>query len=125
MKRSTVRLRRVVVLERLADDPAGQGRGHRADLDAQLLDDLLALGVDLEVGVPEDPGRLGLRLLAHLGDDRRALLASLLADPGRLVARLHQLLPVLLLGRLRLGLGLLGLVELLADRLPGARRAHR
>ena len=58
----------------------------------------------------DDARRLGLRLLAHLGDDRRALLARLLADARRLVAGVTELL--LELGELGVGLGLLGLGRL-------------
>ena len=45
----------LVVLEGLADDPAGQGRRHRADLGAQLRDHLATFGLDLQVRVLEDP----------------------------------------------------------------------
>ena len=63
--------------------------------------------------VLDDPGGLGLGLLAHLGDDRRALLAGLLADLGRLVTRVGDLGLELLLGRVGLGFGLVEVGELL------------
>ncbi len=60
--------------------------------------------------VLDDARRLGLRLLAHLRDDRRTLLARLLADAGGLVPGVAELL--LELGELGVGLGLLGLGRL-------------
>ena len=72
------------------------------------------------MGVLDDPAGLGLGLLAHLGDDRGALLAGLLADPRGLVAGVGDLRLELLLGRLGLGLGLVELGELLRGSRPGA-----
>ena len=53
---------------RRCDRPAG---GERADLGPERGDRLLALGLDLGLAVLDDPRRLGLGLLAHLGDDLR------------------------------------------------------
>jgi len=83
----------------------------------------LAVGLDLGVCVLDDPSRLGLGLGAHLRDDRGTLLPSLLADPRRLVAGIRDLRLELLLGRIGLGLGLVELGELLADRVLAA--GHR
>src|SRR4051794_24350759 len=88
-----------LVVQRLPDDAAGQGGGERADLTAQGRGRGLAVGLDLRVGVLDDPSRLGLGLLAHLRDDRGTLLAGLLADASRLVARVGDLGLELLLGR--------------------------
>ena len=107
----------VVVLEALAHDPAGERGGQRADLGAQRGDGLLPLGGDLRVAVVDDASRLGLRLLAHLGDDLRALLAGLLADARGLVAGIGDLRLELRLGGVGVGPGLLEFVELRADRL--------
>src|SRR6478735_4224197 len=113
-----------LVVEGLPDDAAGQGRRERADLTAQRGGRGLAVGLDLHVGVLDDPGSLGLGLLPHLRDDRGALLTRLLADARRLVARVGDLGLELLLGRSGLGLRLVQLGELLADRvLPGRHRA--
>ena len=68
------------------------------------------------MGGLDDAGLLGLALLTHLGDDLRPLLASLLADPRRLVAGVGDLRLELLLGGVGVGPGLLEVVELLADR---------
>ena len=116
-KRSTTRRAALVVLEALADDPPRERRGQRADLGAQRRDRLLPLGLDLGVAVLDDASGLGLGLLAHLGDDLRALLARLLADPRRLVPGVGELL--LELGELGVGLGLLrlGRLEAALDRL--------
>src|SRR5690606_26959108 len=73
-----------LVVQRLADDLAGQRGRDRTDLAPQLDHRLLALGLDLLVGGLGDAVRLGLRLLAHLGDDLGALLLGLLADAGGL-----------------------------------------
>src|SRR6478735_11842694 len=113
-----------LVVEGLPDDAAGQGRRERADLTAQRGGRGLAVGLDLRVCVLDDASRLGLGLLPHLRDDRGALLARLLADARRLVARVGDLGLELLLGRSGLGLGLVQLGELLADRvLPSRHRA--
>src|SRR5579864_1602422 len=105
------------VFERLADDPAGQFGGHRADLGAQRGQRLLAFGLDLGLGGLRDPAGLGLGLLAHLGDDLRALLPGLLAQPGRVVPGLGQLLLVLLEDRRGLGLLLCRLFQAALDLL--------
>ena len=94
----------LVVVEALAHDPPGEGGGQRADLRAQRGDGLLPLGGDLRVAVVDDAGRLGLRLLPHLGDDLGALLASLLADARRLVAGVGDLRLELRLGGVGVGL---------------------
>src|SRR6478752_1516153 len=113
-----------LVVEGLPDDAAGQGRRERADLAAQRGGRGLAVGLDLRVCVLDDASRLGLGLLPHLRDDRGALLTRLLADARRLVARVGDLGLELLLGRTGLGLGLVQLGELLADRvLSGRHRA--
>ena len=98
-----------LVLQRLADDLAREGRRQRADLLAQLDDRLLALGLDLTLGRLGDAGGLGLGLTAQLGDDRGALLARGLPDLVGLGARAGELGVVLLQRGLGLGLGLLGL----------------
>ena len=51
-----------LVLQRLTDDLAREGRRQRADLLAQLDDRLLALGLDLALGRLGDAGGLGLGL---------------------------------------------------------------
>ena len=100
-----------LVLERSADDTPGQVGGQRADFGTQRGQRLLALRVDLRVrGLGETP-RLGLRLLAHLGDDLGALFPGLLAEAGGFVPGLGELLAVLLEGPLGFGLGLLGVLQ--------------
>ncbi len=94
-----------VVVERLSDDPAGEAGRERADLGPERGDRLLALGLDLRLAVLDDPRRLGLGLLAHLGHDRRTLLTRFLTDARRLVAGVGE--PGLQLGELGVGLGLL------------------
>src|SRR5688500_6950332 len=96
-----------LVVQALADDPAGEAGREGADLGTQRGDRLLALGLDLRLAVLDDPRGLGLGLLPHLGDDRRTLLACLLTDARGLVPGVGELL--LELGELRVGLGLLGL----------------
>ena len=76
---------------------------------------LLAVGLDLGVRRLDQAAALGLRLLAHLGDDLRALLPRLLAQPGGLVPGLGQLLPVPGEDRVRLGLGFLGPLQAALD----------
>src|SRR5204863_2460844 len=98
-----------LVLERLADDAAGQVGGEPADLTAQLDDGLLALGLDLLVRALGDPPRLLVRPLPQLGDDLGALRFGVLADAGRLLAGLLELGVVLLECRLGRRLRLLGL----------------
>jgi len=75
------------------------------------------------VAVLDDPGGLDLGLLTHLGDDRGALLARLLTDLRRLVAGVGDLRLELPLGVLGVLSRLIGLCELLADRLLARR--HR
>ena len=96
-----------VVVEALTDDAAGQAGRECADLGPQRGDRLLALRLDLGLAVLDDPSGLDLRLLAHLDHDLGALLARLLADPGRLVPRLAEAL--LEIGQAGVRLGLLGL----------------
>ena len=91
-----------LVVQRLADDAAGQVGRQPADLAAQRHDGLLALGLDLLLGGLGDPRGLGLGLAAQLGDDRRTLLARLLADARGLGAGLGELRLVLLERRLGL-----------------------
>jgi hypothetical protein len=71
----------------------------------------------------QDALRLLLRLLAHVGDDRGALLPGILPDAGGLVLRVGELVLVLLLGPTSVVLGLVQVGELLADRL--LPRRHR
>ena len=114
----------LVVLEGLADDAAGERRGQRADLGPERGDRLLALGLDLRLcACSTMRAGLGLGLLPHLGDDRRTLLARLLADAAGLVAGVGELRLELLLGQLGVGLGLLRLGELLRIALDGGRRS--
>ena len=77
----------------------------------------LPLGGDLRLRVLLDPVGLDDRGVTRLGDDLAPLLAGLLADAGGLLASVGELRLVLLLGALRLGLGLVELRELRADRL--------
>ena len=110
----------LVVLEALADDAAGEVDGQRADLGAQRGDGLLALGLDLRVAVLDDARRLGLGLLAGLGDDLGALLARFLTDLGGLVAGVGDLRLELFLGLVGVVLGLVELGELLRGSRPAA-----
>jgi hypothetical protein len=100
-----------LVLEGLTDDAPGQRGRQRTHLGAQLLKCLLAVGLDLRVRGGDDPLGLGLRLLAQLRDDLRALLAGLLTDAPGLVTRLGQLRGIGLQRRLGLRLRLLGLLH--------------
>src|SRR5579862_9456419 len=109
------------VFERLAHDPAGQLGGHRPDLGAQRGQRLLAFGLDLGLGRLRDPAGLGLGLLAHLGDDLRALRPGLLAQPGRVVPGLGQLLLVLVEHLRGLGLLLFRLFQAALDQLGALR----
>src|SRR5579862_6790192 len=109
------------VFERLAHDPAGQLGGHRPDLGAQRGQRLLAFGLDLGLGGFGDPAGLGLGLLAHLGDDLRALRPGLLAQPGRVVLGLGQLLLVLVEHLRGLGLLLFRLFQAALDELGALR----
>src|SRR4051812_20321217 len=103
----------VVVLEGLTDDAAGGGGGHAGHLVAEGRDRLGALGLQLGATVAEDPVGLLLRLLAHVGDDRGALLACVLPDLRSLVLGVGELVLVVLLGLARVGLGQLQVGELL------------
>ena len=104
-----------VVLEGLADDAAGEVDGERAHLAAELDEGLLALGRDLGGGGRDDAGGLLAGLDPRLLDDLGPLALRLGADAARLLARLGELLLVLLQQRLRLGAVLLGLGELALD----------
>src|ERR1022692_3838580 len=105
-----------LVLQCLAQHPAGQVHRQGAHLGPEHLDRLLAIGVDLRVRrVDQSPG-LGLSLLPHPGDDLSALLLGLLAKPGGLLTGLRELLLVLLKSLIRLGLRLLGALQAALNR---------
>ena len=106
------------VLQGLADDAAGQVGRDAPDLLAQRDRHLTAVRLDLRVTGGDDGLALALALLAHLGDDRRALLTGLLGDPGRLVAGLGELGLVLLERLLGLGLSLGRSLQATLDRVP-------
>ena len=106
-----------VLGEGLADDPAGEVDGERADLAAQLVDDLLTLAGQLLLAAGDDPRRLLLRLGPQLLEDLLALGAGLVTDLRGLVAGLGQLAAVLLQRRLGLGLHRLGPLDAALDRL--------
>ena len=99
--RSTTRPLRSSSSRHSPDDPTGQRGGQGADLGAQRGQRLLTLGRDLGLRVLLDAGwpRPGPAPLG-LGDDRVALLARLLADPGGLLAGVGDLRLELLLGAL-------------------------
>src|SRR5215831_7591343 len=101
--------------QRLAHHAAGQVHREPADLGLERLERLLPVGLDLRVRHVDQAAALRLRLLAHLGDDLRALLPRLLAQPGGLVPGLGQLFPVLGEGGVRLGLGFLGPLQAALD----------
>ena len=69
-----------LVLEGLTDDTAGEVGRQAADLSAELGERLLAVGLDLNVRGLDETAGLGLRLLAELGLDLRALLTSLFTE---------------------------------------------
>src|SRR5579875_267178 len=104
-----------LVLEGLAHDAAGQLGGERPHLGAERGQRVLAVRLDLRVGGLRDATGLGLGLLAHLGDDLRALLPRLLAEAGGLVPRVGELLLVLLEHARRLGLGPFGALKAALD----------
>ena len=111
----------LVVVHGLADDAAGQRGGQAADVTAQRRERRLAVGLDLGVGVLDDPVGLGLGLArAPPATICGALLARLLADARGLVRGVVELLLVVRLGLARLGLGLLELGELACGSPPGA-----
>ena len=80
-----------VLGEGLAHDPAGEVDGERADLAAQLVDDLLPLAGQLLLAARDDPGRLLLRLGPQLLEDLLALGTGLVTDLRGLAAGLGQL----------------------------------
>src|SRR3954451_9786520 len=106
-----------LLVERLADDAAGELHGDLADLRPQLVEDAVTLGADLFLR-PLDGV---LRLLLGVGLDITAQLlgcdAGLLDDPVALVPRVRELRPVI--GELLLGLpaGVFGALELALDLL--------
>src|SRR3712207_1267315 len=104
--------------EGLADHAAGQVDRERADLAAQLVDDLLPRGRQLLFTAGQDPRRLLLRLGPQLLEDLLALGTGLVADLRGLGAGLGQLGAVLLQRRLGLGLHRLGPLDAALDRLP-------
>src|SRR5499426_4037533 len=101
--------------QRLAHDAPGEVYRERADLGLERAERLLAVRFDLRVRRVDEAASLGVRLLAHLGDDLRSLLPCLLAQPGGLVPRLGQFLAVLGEGAVRLGLGFLGPLQAALD----------
>src|SRR3954451_6785719 len=107
----------LVVAQRVVHDLLRQGHGELADLVAQREQQLVAFGREpVAVGLEDLLGPTG-RLAARLLDDLPALCLRLLAKPGALAAGLRERLLQLLLRGLQAGLGLLGVLELLADRL--------
>ncbi len=106
-----------LVLERLADDAAGEVGRQTADLGTELRESLRLVGLDLGVSGLDDAPGLGLGLLAELGLDLRALLASFLPEAGGLLAGLVELVAVLLKSCLGLGLGVFRLLDAAFDGL--------
>jgi hypothetical protein len=93
-----------LVLERFADDPAGQFDRVAAHLGTQLGDDLGTLRLQLRLALCDDAPGLLLGFGLQLFPDLLGIEPGVIADLGRLGAGLGELRAVLLEGALGLGL---------------------